>query len=586
MKQSSILHRLLVLFSALVLPVIVIGIGLQWYTNFSIRESILSSTSATITDRLEQIDRKFAETYDLAASVLNNSRVDRIANPDDPMSPYERSVNVNFTRDYLTSIKLSNPSVHNIRLYLPLLQIYYNADAVFDYRKNSYLGSQGALTDVTYDKLMGFKDKPDRVHIHDGDLVFLQYSSLAHSHTIVEIIYTPKNLETLFSETLLYDGAYYFFTVGDTGFQLNNCSQMSLASALPTDEKRITRFEYGGTDYYAFRGDLKETAAQYIQVIPEKQMMMSISMSSHYSVIFTIIMLLFSLLFVYGSFVIMKKPIQEFSISFHKIENNQFDTRMETPALKDFQYVYDSFNTMAEKLDYLIQNELKQQLLLQNAQLKQLQAQINPHFLYNSFFMLNQMIAREMNDSAKELSRELGIYFKYITRNYQDEALLADEYQHAWIYTQIQARRFEGRIRIEIEALPETCQNRMVPKLIFQPILENAFQHGLEHKIRGGIVQMKFMSHQESLQIVIEDNGECLTDEILQRLQEDLIKILDNALQEETTGLLNIGKRLQLYYQDKHVMEFSRSHLGGLRVALILPTKGGGHADVSITDRR
>lgn len=99
MKQSSILKRLQFFFLFLVFPVIVIGFSFQWYSLHSIRTHTISSAHDRVSDQLQSIDEKFLETNTLAASLLTNSRVNRIANPNDPMSSYERMNQVNFIRD-------------------------------------------------------------------------------------------------------------------------------------------------------------------------------------------------------------------------------------------------------------------------------------------------------------------------------------------------------------------------------------------------------------------------------------------------------------------------------------------------------
>ena len=133
MKQSSILKRLQFFFLFLVFPVIVIGFSFQWYSLHSIRTHTISSAHDRVNDQLQSIDEKFLETNTLAASLLTNSRVRRISNPNDPMSTYERMSQVNFIRDTLYNIQLSNSSVSNICLHLPLLHLTYNPDNAYDY---------------------------------------------------------------------------------------------------------------------------------------------------------------------------------------------------------------------------------------------------------------------------------------------------------------------------------------------------------------------------------------------------------------------------------------------------------------------
>ena len=120
--------------------------------------------------------------------------------------------------------------------------------------------------------------------------------------------------------------------------------------------------------------------------------------------------------------------------------------------------------------------------MIQRAELKQLQSQINPHFLFNSYFLLHRLIKSRNFERAVEISKNMGTYFQFITRNASDTVSLLREYEHAEIYADIQSLRFEGRIAVEVEPLPLCCQSIMVPRLIIQPSIENAFAHRLENK--------------------------------------------------------------------------------------------------------
>ncbi|MCX7657034.1 MAG: histidine kinase, partial [Treponemataceae bacterium] len=161
------------------------------------------------------------------------------------------------------------------------------------------------------------------------------------------------------------------------------------------------------------------------------------------------------------------------------MEEGDLKTRIEYERKDEFGYLFHSFNRMVDKLDELVNQVYVAKILAQKAELKQLQAQINPHFLYNSFFTLQRTIIGEDIDKAALYAEKLGSYFKYITRNRQEEVALEKEVEHARIFTDIQSMRFSRRIKIEFGCLPEECRDWIVPRLILQPLLENAFEHGL-----------------------------------------------------------------------------------------------------------
>ena len=221
---------------------------------------------------------------------------------------------------------------------------------------------------------------------------------------------------------------------------------------------------------------------------------------------------------------------------------------------------------MSANLEVLINEVYNQKMLTQKANLKQLHAQINPHFLYNSYFLLHRLIKKEDYEKAVSFSKEMGTYFKYITRNNADIVNLGDENEHAMNYVKIQAMRFEGRIKVEYEELPQDLRNISVPRLIIQPILENAFQYGLENKAENGLLRIHFETIPQGAAIFIEDNGEELTDADIEKMRDQISEQGYDTEALEVTGIVNISRRIRIFCGNEGGLYVSRSSLGGLCV--------------------
>ena len=284
-----------------------------------------------------------------------------------------------------------------------------------------------------------------------------------------------------------------------------------------------------------------------------------------YSII--IVMIVMAALFTFYMKHYIHRPIQILMKAFDETKSSGFNSRIHHEGVDEFTQLYDGFNQMQERMGKLVEEVYVQKALVQSAQLKQLQAQINPHFLYNSFFILSRRIKREDYENAQVLAQHLGEYFQFLTRNESDSIPLKKEVDHAQCYTKIQTTRFAGRIRAEFEKLPEKAAGILVPRLILQPLLENVFGHGLYNKMEDGIVQVSYEQKNEKIVVAIEDNGEELTDEILAGLQQRLMAEDDG----EITGMVNIHKRLQYYFKGKGGLVLSRSKLGGLKVEVVIP---------------
>jgi len=237
---------------------------------------------------------------------------------------------------------------------------------------------------------------------------------------------------------------------------------------------------------------------------------------------------------------------------------------------------------MVGNLKVLINDLYVQKIRLQHSELKQLQAQINPHFLYNSFFILHRLILNYDIDSASAVSKNLGEYFQYITRNAQEEVPLDSEVKHVRSYVAIQNVRFSNRINVQFEELPERFGEIRVPRLIMQPIIENVYQHGLGEKVMKGSLQIRFESVDRQLHITVEDNGPGLNEAEMDKLRNYMYQ---EEINGESTGLINVHRRLQLKYGLNGGITISQSSLGGLLVRICIPMEAG-NENVQTINRR
>ena len=275
------------------------------------------------------------------------------------------------------------------------------------------------------------------------------------------------------------------------------------------------------------------------------------------------------------------KPLNKLADAFQQVEKGDFSVRIHHDRADDFAYIYKQFNSMNGRLSDLIEQMYMQTIRIQRAELKQLQSQINPHFLYNNLFMIRSLAQLGDTATIETLTSEMGEYFRYVTRSGQPDVPLSAEVEHARNYAMIQDMRFSSRIRLRFPPLPEDMKDIIVPKLILQPLLENAYQHGLKETTANGLIGVRFEKTGGDAAILVEDNGQSLTDEALESLTESL----ENPDVQETTGLINIHRRLRLRFGAPYGLSFSRGGSGGLLVKMLIPAKEGGNEDATGADR-
>ncbi|GGD85388.1 sensor histidine kinase [Paenibacillus nasutitermitis] len=278
--------------------------------------------------------------------------------------------------------------------------------------------------------------------------------------------------------------------------------------------------------------------------------------------------------FSYWIFRQIHTPLGKMVRAFRKVEKGDLTIAIGHPNDDEFKFLYGQFNSMVRQLQHSVQEVYESRITTQQAELKQLQSQINPHFLYNTYFMVHRMAEAHDLDNVVKATKYLGEYFQYITRNAGKEATLAEEWNHTLAYLELQQMRFHNRIEARIIEEPSPSMDIRLPRLILQPLVENVFQHGLRSVKAGGIIGMAQLALPDGgILIRVEDNGQDLSREDL----DNLIRRLRHkpAPEAERTGLMNVHRRLQLMRGGNEGLRLSRSPLGGLRIEIEWPGSTG-----------
>lgn len=215
-------------------------------------------------------------------------------------------------------------------------------------------------------------------------------------------------------------------------------------------------------------------------------------------------------------------------------------------------FLHESFDIMLSRNRELIISEYQSELDRKDAQLRALQAQINPHFMYNTLQVIGGMAMKKNASEIYGVTVALSDIMRYSLNFSKEMVKLSEEIKYLNSYLSIQNQRFENRIVFDID-IPDELLKKYVPKLILQPLIENSFEHGLLNK-KGHwkIVLSGELTEDGDLLLTIFDNGIGITQEKLASIHEDLAKNVENALSTSThIGLGNVHSRIRLRNPDK-----------------------------------
>lgn len=580
MKNSTLLKKIVILFLVIMLPLLLFGSISLFSTTHKLKNEFLHSHAAATQHHANTLDSNFEDIYDLSLSIFSRSEIKELTYTSHVLDQYEKNQCILQLKEYIRSVKNNSNLIQNIRIYLHTTQEYLlvsTGDS--SYMSGSYI--DGTANTATFQKITEdifqfwaeYATEPINIILNNERLFLVLRPNQNDFSNILVTEYSFHELKKILAQYQQNENFYYLFNFRNGNYFLDNIPEemrQTVLTSMNTEANGFFRFSFHNTQYYAFFSNFQNMDASYIQIIEESAFLKPTILANIYTTVFILLMILSIVLFFIFSIRIIHNPMTKLVNAFQTVENGDLSIRISDTSKSEFDYLYKSFNHMTEHLDSLVNEVYLQKILRQKSEFKQLQSQINPHFLYNSFFMLQRMIQSDLKEESIEVSSKLGLYFKYITRTQAEFVSLKDEYDFAKIYSDIQSIRFEGRISTQFGTLPIHCLHWTVPRLILQPIIENAYNYGLEDKCSDGLLKITFSENENGLFIIIEDNGENLSDEKLEEIQQTLIASDSEQDTHEITGLDNISRRLLLYSQKQSFLTVTRSNIGGLKVSIFL----------------
>ncbi|GAA3407676.1 sensor histidine kinase [Paenibacillus hodogayensis] len=259
----------------------------------------------------------------------------------------------------------------------------------------------------------------------------------------------------------------------------------------------------------------------------------------------------------------VQRPILNLIRSMQRLKRGDLSTRIEYRSKNEFDYLIVRFNEMAEQIQVLVEDVYAEKIRSREATLKQLQSQINPHFLYNSLFFIINSAAMDDRDSVVAMSQHLAEYFRYTTRVDDQTVTLKDELDLIRHYLEIQSMRMH-RLQYDI-AVPEEMLDETMPRLLIQPLVENAIVHGIEGRPEGGRIAITGQRDDGYNRIVVADSGAGLTGGELERLLASLETPMTDRIGR---GTWNVHQRLYYQFGEGSGLTFEAIPEGGLKAVL------------------
>ncbi|AEI46221.1 cache domain-containing sensor histidine kinase [Paenibacillus mucilaginosus] len=270
----------------------------------------------------------------------------------------------------------------------------------------------------------------------------------------------------------------------------------------------------------------------------------------------------------------LTRPIRRLAEGLNRVGRGRLLPVKRRFASRELTQLYANYNGMVAQLDEVIQRLSEQQISEQRARLVALKAQFRPHFLYNSLNLIYWTIEDGRREDAQEMTLALSDLLRYSVHPSSELVPLREDLEQLERYLLLQRARYRDQFTVLMD-VDEGLEDQPVPRLLLQPLVENAFHHGLENKDGGEwLLRVAIRAEGSTLHCSVEDNGAGLGEAQLKELEQ---RIRTEAVAEESgrgIGLPNLHRQIGAFFGEPHGLRLSHSPLGGLRVELTLPLNG------------
>ncbi|MDO5134981.1 MAG: sensor histidine kinase [Eubacteriales bacterium] len=261
------------------------------------------------------------------------------------------------------------------------------------------------------------------------------------------------------------------------------------------------------------------------------------------------------------------RPVTEILHNVKKVGRGNFDIRPVESDVLEIGELDEGTRKMAGRIQGLLDNVRKEQEAQHLTELQLLQAQVNPHFLYNTLDTIVWLIEGGQDEDALEMISNLSIFFRTSLSKGNDIITLEEEERHTLSYLEIQQSRYRDILEFEI-SIPESLKQVLVPKLTLQPLAENALYHGIKNKRGGGKILIEGFDLGNDLMLRVSDNGQGMTSQRLSQVQQSI-----QTGERTGFGTAAVAERIRLYYGPGYGLRISSTEGEGTVMEVYLAKK-------------
>lgn len=359
-----------------------------------------------------------------------------------------------------------------------------------------------------------------------------------------QLEYILEEIKTVPEETILLFNDQNELMIADYGTNWS-CNQDDL-DHVRTELERSDSSELFYKNHFWFYRNVNGGKMQILLAIPDQTIAAALHSSAVSSIVVAVVAILASVICSITYSRAISKPIRKLSDEMKTLRLNEYDAYFSEFRKDEIGILQESFAHMIATNKALISQQYQAEIEKRNAQLRALQAQINPHFLYNTLQVIGGMALQKDAPEVYTVTTALSDILRYSLNFSKEMVPLAEEVEYLKSYVMIQNERFGDRVQLQLHLDPETT-GCYIPKLIMQPLAENSFEHGFLEKSGEWILCVESSMVADDLLIRVRDNGIGIDRERLAQIQDKIDRATTGAIYADShLGLANVHARIKL----------------------------------------
>lgn len=585
LNNINLRNKLILFFCVLlIIPIVMLGVFAYNYFIVLIQQKSINYNSEIQKLMIEKIDKYFYDVNEVSLDIAYSPNI----------QDYLNKKRTYFRSEILKDADLEN-EVQNF-LYTRLAKVdYIHSICVYGNEYNKRVRAYKELQDIDYNYELFREDWYPRVRLLNRDKVIIQthydkqvFNSREKIVSLVRKIYNIHNYSEMgvlvmninlnalkeLCRDILQDEGVKVYIADSEGFIIySSVEEESMLTLLSQVQQKM--LEPRGS-FTVDIGDNKPFVTYDTSSYTGWKIVISMpytSLARESNVVGFVIALVVVFICAFLVFLIMYVssritfPIKKLEECMKTAETSNFSNRFAIDSNDEIGHLGRNFNNLMDKINELFSEIYREQGLKREAEINALQAQINPHFLYNTLNTMKWMAVIQKADKMVQIIDDLTALLQFTAKKTKELIGISEEIETLKRYINIQKFRYYDRFEVDFD-FPAELEEYKILKFTLQPIIENSIFHGFETIVSGGVIRIKGEMADGDIRISVEDNGVGMDE---QRAEEILLKDTTDKNRFNRIGINNVHQRLKLHFGERYGLTINSSPGKGTEVVVLIP---------------